>query len=71
MTETPTNALLNVKQVAATIGTSVRTAWRLADTGRMPRPIALSGNLRRWNRAALEKWISDGCPDLRKSRGAA
>jgi excisionase family DNA binding protein len=65
------NELLDVKKVAGILGVSQRTVWRLADSGRMIRPLALSGNLRRWNRAALEAWIADGCPPVRNSKGAA
>lgn len=64
------NALLTVKQVAALLGISCRSVWRFADSGRMPRPLALSGNLRRWNRSALEAWIAEGCPALRSGKAA-
>lgn len=59
--DAPAAALLDVQAVAALLGCSPRTVYRLSDAGRMPRPIKL-GALVRWNRATLESWIADGCP---------
>ena len=53
--------LLDVNAVAALLGVSSRHVFRLADGGRMPRPLKLGG-ARRWDRIAVENWISDGCP---------
>jgi excisionase family DNA binding protein len=54
--------LLDVKAVALLLGgCSVRHVYRLADAGRMPRPVKL-GTLVRWRRAELEAWIDAGCP---------
>jgi excisionase family DNA binding protein len=54
--------LLEVKAVAFLLGgCSRRHVVRLADAGRMPRPIRL-GSLVRWRRAELEAWIDAGCP---------
>ncbi len=54
--------LLDVRTVAALLGgCSIRHVYRLADAGRMPRPIKL-GSLVRWRRAELEAWIKAGCP---------
>lgn len=58
-------ALLNVGQVAELLGCSVRHTYRMADAGRMPRPIKL-GALVRWPRAAIESWIAAGCPSCRR-----
>jgi predicted DNA-binding transcriptional regulator AlpA len=58
--------LLDVRTVAGMLNCSPRQIWRMSgETGRMPKPIKLCG-LRRWNRAALEQWLLDGCPDLRE-----
>jgi len=57
-------ALLNVRAVAEMLGCSSRHVYRLADGGRMPAPLRLGG-LVRWNRAAIETWIDDGCPIVR------
>lgn len=64
-----TGALLDVRAVAALLGCSVRHCYRLADAGRMPRPIKL-GQLVRWRRAELLRWLDDGCPAVRSVRGA-
>ena len=54
--------LLGVRAGAALLGgCSTRHVYRLADAGRMPRPIKL-GTLVRWRRAELEAWIGAGCP---------
>ena len=62
------SALLDVEQVAGLLRCSTRHIYRLADGGRMPRPLKL-GALVRWNRAAILNWISDGCPSVRSARG--
>jgi len=54
--------LLDVGAVATLLGgCSPRHVRRLADAGRMPRPVRL-GSLVRWRRAELEAWIAAGCP---------
>jgi excisionase family DNA binding protein len=57
-------ALLDVQAVAALLSCSTRHVYRLADAGRMPPPIKL-GALVRWQRSAVEGWISEGCPPVR------
>lgn len=59
--------LLDVRAVAALLGCSPRTVYRLADSGRMPANVKL-GALVRWNRAALEEWVSAGCPSARRGK---
>lgn len=60
-------AMLTVDDIAVTyLKCSKRTVCRLADSGRMPRPIKL-GSLVRWQRAVIEQWISDGCPNVRNA----
>lgn len=41
-----------------------RHMYRLADAGRMPRPLKL-GALVRWRRADLLEWITAGCRPVR------
>lgn len=53
--------LLDVVAVAALLGVSTRHVYRLADGGRMPRPLKLGG-ARRWDRTAIDDWIQCGCP---------
>ena len=53
--------LLTVKEVAETLGLSERTVYRLADVGKMPRPVKIGAAVR-WRRNELDTWIEDGCP---------
>ena len=53
--------LLDIHSVAKLLGCSPRHVRRLADTGRMPRPVKL-GALVRWSRQEIEDWIAQGCP---------
>jgi excisionase family DNA binding protein len=58
-------ALLDVRAVAKLLGCSPRHVTRLAHSGRMPSAMRL-GVLVRWSRAAIEQWIAEGCPPVRK-----
>lgn len=57
--------LLDVEAVARLCGCSAPHVRRLADAGRMPAPVKV-GALVRWNRRAIEAWITDGCPRTTK-----
>ncbi len=60
--------LLDVRAVAALLGgCSTRHVYRLADAGRMPRPIRL-GSLVRWSRAELMSWLEGGCQPFRSAK---
>lgn len=61
----PKSELLDVNAVAALLGASSRTVRRLADWGRMPRPISL-GRMVRWQRGVIEEWIREGCPRVER-----
>lgn len=56
--------LLNVDELAGTLGVSKRTAWRLDASGRVPNAIRIGG-LKRWRRDEIIDWIADGCPHRR------
>jgi excisionase family DNA binding protein len=58
-------ALLDVQAVARLLNCSTRHVYRLADAAKMPPPVKL-GALVRWRRAAIESWIAEGCPAVRK-----
>ena len=62
--------LLDVQAVADVLSCSVRHVYRLSDRGKMPRPLRL-GALVRWDRSAVESWISQGCPPMRSGRRGA
>ena len=53
--------MLTATGVAKMLACSPRSIYRLADAGRIPPPVRIGG-LVRWPRAALEKWIAEGCP---------
>lgn len=67
MEQTKERRLLDVRAVAAILGCSWRTIYRLADAGKMPRPVKL-GHLVRWDAVALDEWIAAGCPSVRASK---
>jgi excisionase family DNA binding protein len=63
--------LLDVRDMAKLLGyCSTRHIYRLADAGRLPRPLKL-GALCRWRKAEVLRWIADGCPPVRIPRGAS
>lgn len=57
--------LADARQVAALLGISPRHVFRLADAGKMPRPLRL-GNAVRWDLDVIDEWISSGCPSCRE-----
>jgi excisionase family DNA binding protein len=59
--------LLTVEAVAAMLAVSSRHIYRLADSGKMPRPVKLGGS-NRWDREVIENWIRESCPAVRQVR---
>ena len=57
----PENLLVDVEAVAAMLGVSTRSVWRLSDAARMPRPVRLGTSVR-WKRDEVAGWIGAGCP---------
>jgi len=57
--------LVDVRAVAHMLGCSWRHIYRLADAGKMPRPIRL-GSLVRWRKSDLDQWLADGCQPIRR-----
>ena len=60
--------LLDVRAVAGLLGVSGRHVYRLADSGRMPRPMKLGGAVR-WDRDEITRWIDAGCPAQERNGG--
>ncbi|MEN6384828.1 MAG: helix-turn-helix domain-containing protein [Phycisphaerales bacterium] len=60
-----TAVFISIDDVANMLDCSTRHVRRLADWGRIPKPVKL-GAMLRWVKADLEKWVADGCP-TRKS----
>lgn len=61
----PALRLLNIGIVAGMLGCSRRHVRRLAEEGKMPRPVRL-GNLVRWPKDQLDRWIEEGCEPVRE-----
>jgi excisionase family DNA binding protein len=59
-TET-TTTLLSAEEVAAMLGVSERTLWRLLSAGKFPEPVRF-GRSTRWRPADVKDWIDRGCP---------
>ena len=62
--------LLSVGDVAELCRLSARSVWRLADSGRMPPPLAIGGS-RRWKLSELRDWMNGGCQPVRDNDGGA
>lgn len=62
--------LLDVQSLASLLDCSTRHCYRLADGGRMPRPLKL-GALVRWRASEIREWIAAGCPSVRSMKGGA
>ena len=69
-TQTPTESsrLLDVVAVAKMLDVSPRHVYRLADAGRMTRPVKLGGAVR-WDRDVIKPWIDAGCPTVDSRQG--
>lgn len=52
---------LSADEVAEALGISRAHVWKLASTGRLPRPVRL-GRAVRWPRKDLEQWLAAGAP---------
>jgi predicted DNA-binding transcriptional regulator AlpA len=65
-------AMLSVDDVGVLLACSSRHVYRLADMGRMPRPVKL-GALVRWPRSTgnpmtgILDWVAAGCPNCRNA----
>lgn len=57
-----TRVLIDVAKVARMLSVSTRTVWRLVSAGKLPAPIRVGRSVR-WCRAAIDAWISQGCPE--------
>ncbi len=57
--------LIDVHEVAKTLGVSPRKVWEMRDSGYMPKPIKLGGAVRWRAEADINQWLAAGCPDCR------
>jgi excisionase family DNA binding protein len=53
---------LNVEQVAAVLGCSPRTVWRMVDRREIIAPRRCGRRIVRWSAKELQTWIAIGCP---------
>ncbi len=60
-----TAGLLSVDELAKLLNCSARHCYRMADAGRLPRPVKL-GSLVRWRAEEIAEWIAAGCPSSAK-----
>jgi excisionase family DNA binding protein len=56
--------LIDAREVARLLGCSLRTVFRLADGGHIPRGVKV-GSLRRWDLRQIEDFIAGGCLPVR------
>ena len=61
--------LISVCAVAKMLQVTPRTVYRLADAGKIPRPLKIGKSVR-WKRSELEQWIENGCPIVRPVKKA-
>lgn len=55
--------MMDVRELATLLHCSTKHVRRLTAAGVLPKPVRLGG-LVRWNRAAIEAWVAEGCPVL-------
>ncbi len=51
---------LTASELAAFLGVSRATVWRLHSAGMLPRPV--EPEAARWDRTTIEEWVKDGRP---------
>ncbi len=56
-----TKLLITAEELAALLGISKRTVWRLKSEGRLPEPVRLARSVR-WRYNEVVEWIDNGCP---------
>jgi excisionase family DNA binding protein len=66
----PPRRLGDAKAVAALLGCSWRTVYRLADSGGIPWGVKV-GSLRRWDLSEIDGFIAGGCQPVRTKGGRA
>ena len=59
--------VLRPRELAAYIGLSLATIWRLRRAGSLPEPIRLSANCVGWRTSAVDDWLADRASRSSKS----
>lgn len=65
----PDSQLIDIHTVARRLNCSIRTVWRMEESGEMPAALRLK-RLVRWDPAQLDEWIARGCPRVREDTQA-
>lgn len=60
--DTGQSIAISAKALSQMLGVSLRQAWRLNATGKIPKPVRLGGSVC-WNREEILDWFEAGCPD--------
>lgn len=56
------DTFLTVKKVAAHVGVSVSSVWRMAREDEFPKPIKLSSQVTRWRKSEVQEWMAQDFP---------
>lgn len=56
------DTFLTVKKVAAHVGVSVSSVWRMARENEFPKPIKLSSQVTRWRKSEVQEWMAQDFP---------
>lgn len=57
--------LITAAELADMMRISLRSLWRMRNSGHLPQPIRLGGVVR-WRTNEVEAWINQGCPSVDK-----
>jgi predicted DNA-binding transcriptional regulator AlpA len=55
--------LIPADRVASMMNISTRTLWRLLSAKSFLKPVRIGGSVR-WRLEEVERWVSEGCPEL-------
>ena len=59
MTDVTDGPVWSRREVAAFIGVSISTLWRMVRAGRFPSPMQLSPNRVGWCSTVVKRWLAD------------
>ena len=54
--------LIDAQEVARRLGRSERTVWRITAAEKLPNPIAIGDQSKRWRAEDIRSWVAAGCP---------
>lgn len=56
----PSDALISAKEISLLVGRSRASLWRDVQAGRLPRPIAIGPQTRRWRITDVRAYLNGG-----------